>query len=122
MLVQFKSKRQPTIESVRQIKCSQEVFGAQRGNNTVSDSVADIGLACQSSQKYSRHLTFCCGFEEEGRRHRIAFNSLYSFSFRSIIYEANGEELYNFTRGATLSWIWQYAAGSFCYLFVVYAR
>ena len=41
-------------------------------------------------------------FEEEGRRHRIAFNSLYLFSFRSIIYEANGEALYNFTRGATL--------------------
>ena len=47
----------------------------------------------------------CCDFEEEGRRHRIAFNSLYLFSFRSIIYEANGEELYNFTRGATLNWI-----------------
>ena len=46
-----------------------------------------------------------CDFEEEGRRHRIAFNSLYLFSFRSIIYEANGEELYNFTRGATLNWI-----------------
>ena len=43
--------------------------------------------------------------EEEGRRHRIAFNSLYLFSFRSINYEANGEELYNFTRGATLNWI-----------------
>ena len=43
--------------------------------------------------------------EEEGRRHRIAFNSLYLFSFRSIVYEANGEELYNFTRGATLNWI-----------------
>ena len=41
--------------------------------------------------------------EEEGRRHRIAFNSLYLFSFRSIIYEANGEELYNFTRGVTVS-------------------
>ena len=53
-----------------------------------------------------------CDFEEEGRRHRIAFNSLYLFSFRSIIYEANGEELYNFTRGATLSSISQYAAGS----------
>ena len=45
----------------------------------------------------------CCDFEEEGRRHRIAFNSLYLFSFKSIIYEANGEELYNFTRGATVS-------------------
>ena len=45
----------------------------------------------------------CCDFEEEGRRHRIAFNSLYLFSFRSIIYEANGEELYNFTRGVTVS-------------------
>ena len=45
----------------------------------------------------------CCDFEEEGRRHRIAFNSLYLFSFRSIIYEANGEELYNVTRGATVS-------------------
>ena len=44
----------------------------------------------------------CCGFsEEEGRRHRIAFNSLYLFSFRSINYEANGEELYNYTRGET---------------------
>ena len=39
--------------------------------------------------------------EEEGRRHRIAFNSLYLFSFRSINYKSNGEELYNFTRGAT---------------------
>ena len=39
--------------------------------------------------------------EEEGRRHRIAFNSLYLFSFRSINYEANGEELYNYTRGET---------------------
>ena len=47
----------------------------------------------------------CCDFEEEGRRHRIAFNLLYLFSFRSIIYEANGEELYNFMRGATLNWI-----------------
>ena len=48
----------------------------------------------------------CCGFsEEEGRRHRITFNSLYLFSFRSINYEANGEELYNFTRGATLNCI-----------------
>ena len=45
----------------------------------------------------------CCDFEEEGRRHRIAFNSLYLFSFRSIIYEANGDELYNFTRGVTVS-------------------
>ena len=39
--------------------------------------------------------------EEEGRRHRIAFNSLYLFSFRSINYEVNGEALYNFTRGET---------------------
>ena len=29
--------------------------------------------------------------EEEGRQHRIAFNSLYLFSSKSIIYEANGE-------------------------------
>ena len=33
--------------------------------------------------------------EEEGRRHRIAFNSLYLFSFRPINYEANREELYD---------------------------
>ena len=33
--------------------------------------------------------------EEEGRQHRIAFNSLYLFSFRSINYEVNGEELYD---------------------------
>ena len=39
--------------------------------------------------------------EEEGRRHRIAFSWFYLFSFRPINYEANGEELYNFTRGAT---------------------
>ena len=39
--------------------------------------------------------------EEEGRQHRIAFNSLYLFSFRSINYEANWEELYNYTRGET---------------------
>ena len=51
------------------------------------------------------YFTDCCDFEEECRRHRIDFNSLYLFSFRSIIYEANGEELYNFTRGATLNWI-----------------
>ena len=43
----------------------------------------------------------CSDFEEEGRRHRIAFNSLYLFSFRPINYEANGEELYNYTRGET---------------------
>ena len=43
----------------------------------------------------------CSDFEEEGRRHRIAFNSLYLFSFRSIYYEVNGEELYNYTRGET---------------------
>ena len=40
---------------------------------------------------------------EEGCQHRIAFNSLYLFSFRSINYEANGEELYNVTRGVTAS-------------------
>ncbi|KAK0130804.1 hypothetical protein N1851_034531 [Merluccius polli] len=34
-------------------------------------------------------------FEEEGRRHRIAFNSFYLFRFWSIIYEAKGEELYH---------------------------
>ena len=45
-------------------------------------------------------LSSCSDFEE-GRRHRIAFNSLYLFSFKSIIYKANGKELYNFTRGAT---------------------
>ena len=33
--------------------------------------------------------------EEEGRRHRIAFNSLYLFSFRPIIYQVNGEALYD---------------------------
>ena len=33
--------------------------------------------------------------EEEGCRDRIAFNSLYLFSFRSINYEVNGEELYD---------------------------
>ena len=33
--------------------------------------------------------------EEEGRQHRIAFNSLYLFSSKSIIYEANGEALHN---------------------------
>ena len=39
--------------------------------------------------------------EEEGRQHKIAFNSLYLFSTKSIIYEANGEALYNYARGAT---------------------
>ena len=29
--------------------------------------------------------------EEDGRRNRIAFNSLYLFRFRSIIYKANGK-------------------------------
>ena len=33
--------------------------------------------------------------EEEGRRDRIAFNSLYLFSSKSINYKANGEALYN---------------------------
>ena len=33
--------------------------------------------------------------EEEGRRDRIAFNSLYLFSSKSINYKANGEELYD---------------------------
>ena len=41
--------------------------------------------------------------EEEGRRHRIAFNSLYLFSSKSINYKANGETLYNFTRGGPIS-------------------
>ena len=41
--------------------------------------------------------------EEEGRRDRIAFNSLYLFSSKSVIYKANGEELYDFTRGAPIS-------------------
>ena len=40
---------------------------------------------------------------KKAARHRIAFNSHYLFSFRSIIYEANGEELYNFTHGVTVS-------------------
>ena len=39
--------------------------------------------------------------EEEGRQHRIAFNSLYLFSSKSINYEANGGALHNYTRGAT---------------------
>ena len=33
--------------------------------------------------------------EEEGRQHRIAFNSLYLFSSKSINYKANGEALYD---------------------------
>ena len=37
--------------------------------------------------------------EEEGRQHRITFNSLYLFSSKSINYEANGEALHNYTRG-----------------------
>ena len=62
----------------------------------------------------------CCDFEEEGRRHRIAFNSLYLVSFRSIIYEANGVELYNFTRGGTVSRISnQYAASTVSAIFCV---
>ena len=44
---------------------------------------------------YGTGGVWCCDFEEEGHRHRIAFNSLFLFSLRSIIYEANGEELYN---------------------------
>ena len=41
--------------------------------------------------------------EEEGSRDRIAFKSLYLFSFKPINYKANGEELYDFTRGVTAS-------------------
>ena len=52
--------------------------------------------------------------EEEGRRHRIAFNSLYLFSFRSINYEANGEELYNYTRGETRQLPLSQEASRFC--------
>ena len=43
----------------------------------------------------------CSEIRGRSRRHRIAFNSLYLFSSKSINYEANGEELYDFTRGAT---------------------
>ena len=53
--------------------------------------------------KSRRGAPNCSDFEEERRRHRIAFNSLYLFSFRSINYKANGEELYNYTRGEPIS-------------------
>ena len=45
----------------------------------------------------------CSDLDEEGRRNRIAFNSLYLFSSKSIIYEANGEALHNYTRGGPIS-------------------
>ena len=35
--------------------------------------------------------------------HRIAFNSLYLFSSKSITYEANGGVLYHYTRGEPIS-------------------
>ena len=41
--------------------------------------------------------------EEEGRQHRIALNSLYLFSSKSINYEANGGVLHNYTRGEPIS-------------------
>ena len=58
----------------------------------------------------------CSDFEEEGRQHRIAFNSLYLFSSKSINYKANGEELYNFTRGEPISSSLK-EASSFCLFF-----
>ena len=53
--------------------------------------------------KSRRGAPNCSDFQGRSRRHRIAFNSLYLFSSRSINYKANGEELYDFTRGAPIS-------------------
>ena len=68
----------------------------KREKQTVDGRKLNLG-----KKKRRRRASSVVIFEEEGRRHRIAFNSLYLFSFRPIIYEANGEALYNFTRGAT---------------------
>ena len=74
---------------------SKEVNGLSRGKDN---------WECQLEATLTEMESHTCSdFEEEGRRHRIAFNSLYLFSFRSINYEANGEELYNVTRGVTAS-------------------
>ena len=44
-------------------------------------------------------IGYCSEIRGRSRRHRIAFNSLYLFSSKSINYEANGEALHNYTRG-----------------------
>ena len=82
-------------------------------------------------------FSFCCAFfpaifgavgvvisEEEGRRHRIAFNSLYLFSFRSINYEANGEALYDSRVEQLVSSSYRFRERpvSGAYLFAVHAR
>ena len=72
------------------------VPGQRGGNVTLCAAISKRGVV-------NHHANLLWISEEEGRRHRIAFNSLYLFSFRSINYEANGEELYNFTRGVTLN-------------------
>ena len=53
--------------------------------------------------KSRRGAPNCSEIRGRSRRHRIAFNSLYLFSSKSIIYKVNGEELYDFTRGAPIS-------------------
>ena len=60
--------------------------------------------------------------EEEGRRHRIAFNSLYLFSFRPINYEANREELYDSRVERPVSCLLSQEASRFLTLFPVHAR
>ena len=51
------------------------------------------------STKSRRGAPNCSEIRGRSRRHRIAFNSLYLFSSKSINYEANGEALHNYTRG-----------------------
>ena len=62
--------------------------------------------------------------EEEGRQHRIAFNSLYLFSSKSINYKANGEALYDsrVERLISSSCLFRELPVSGAYLFVCVAR
>ena len=72
--------------------------------------------------RFMARLTDVVISEEEGRRDRIAFNSLYLFSSKSINYKANGEALYNYTRGEGPSAVLSQGSSRYLTLFPVHAR
>ena len=53
--------------------------------------------------KSRRGAPNCSDFRGRSRRHRIAFNSLYLFSSKSIIYKAKWRRIVRFTRGDPIS-------------------
>ena len=65
-------------------------------------SSRDLALSGPSSPLSRRGLQIVVILDEEDCRNRIAFNSLYLFSFRSIIYKANGKNVRFHARRKTL--------------------